>query len=59
MVTGGPRSQSVRACGAKRNPWADGQELNVKDYREDRVWVILMNTTADAANQKPARGGLV
>lgn len=51
MVTGGPRSQSVRACGAKRNPWADGQELNVKDYREDRVWVILMNTTADAANK--------
>ena len=37
---------------------ADGQELNIKDYGEDRVWVILMNTTADAANAKPGRGGL-
>ena len=53
-----------RAAGTFTVLYSDGleaerQELNVKDYGEDRVWVILMNTTADAANQKPARGGLV
>ena len=37
---------------------ADGQELNMKGYGEDRVWAILMNITADAANAKPGRGGL-